>query len=333
MKKIIATLLGAYMCSIAFASDVIITREAKKIDAKISEVGIFVVKYRLANETDGPTYVMPKNKIAAISYENGRVETYFDGNTMSSDSGSVDSAKMDSAVAAAYVEPEVSQAAQPVFQPQPVLQEADSMAGYDVQESYCNARRHRPRYFQSRQNDYVNPFSGIRFKVEVAPLFGARENLYGRRYEDDRGYSRHYQDSSSAVKPGLSGAIGVGYQFNEFFYLGAGFDVAALDKFDWVTISEFIDFNVYCIRRKWTPMAGLRLGIATMLEPEDRMGMFVEPAVGVVDRISNKLSLGIAIGYRANFFDSYTNSIENSDRYYYDDKTVSSYFAKVYFMF
>lgn len=46
------------------------------ITAKITEVGVDEIKYRLEAEPDGPVYVIEKYRLAKIVFANGRVETY-----------------------------------------------------------------------------------------------------------------------------------------------------------------------------------------------------------------------------------------------------------------
>jgi hypothetical protein len=61
---------------VCHAQDVIVTRDAKKISAKITEVNPDDVKYRNFDNLDGPTYTLLKSQIASILYQNGTVETF-----------------------------------------------------------------------------------------------------------------------------------------------------------------------------------------------------------------------------------------------------------------
>jgi hypothetical protein len=60
------------------AQDVIITRDAKKINAKVTEVNIDNVRYKNFDNQNGPTYTILKSQIASIMYKNGTVETFID---------------------------------------------------------------------------------------------------------------------------------------------------------------------------------------------------------------------------------------------------------------
>ncbi|MDR2039375.1 MAG: PorT family protein [Bacteroidales bacterium] len=65
----------AFSCA-CFAQDVIVTKDSKKIEAKVTEISVEHVKYRLFNHQDGPVYTLPKSDIVTIVYQNGTVETF-----------------------------------------------------------------------------------------------------------------------------------------------------------------------------------------------------------------------------------------------------------------
>ncbi len=58
------------------AQDIIITKDAQKISAKISEVGEVEVKYKKFDNLEGPVYTMKKADISSIVYENGTVDVF-----------------------------------------------------------------------------------------------------------------------------------------------------------------------------------------------------------------------------------------------------------------
>lgn len=68
----IALLCASYVC----ASDVIVTKSAKKIDAKVLEVSSDVIKYKKVTNLGGPTYILKISEIQTIVYDNGEVETF-----------------------------------------------------------------------------------------------------------------------------------------------------------------------------------------------------------------------------------------------------------------
>lgn len=76
MKKLffLLTALVASVC--AFAQDVIVTKDAKKIEAKIIEVSKSEIKYKEFDYQDGPTFILSTDEIATITYGNGKVVVY-----------------------------------------------------------------------------------------------------------------------------------------------------------------------------------------------------------------------------------------------------------------
>lgn len=57
-------------------NDVIITHDAQRIDAVITEVSAVEVKYKQANFPTGPTFVVAIDDIATIIYSNGKVQAF-----------------------------------------------------------------------------------------------------------------------------------------------------------------------------------------------------------------------------------------------------------------
>ncbi len=62
--------------SFGFADDVLITKNSQKINAKIEEVGLDVIKYRRSDNPTGPLYTISKKEIASVLYDNGTVEVF-----------------------------------------------------------------------------------------------------------------------------------------------------------------------------------------------------------------------------------------------------------------
>ena len=60
------------------AADVIVLRNSTRIDAKILEVSDTEIKYKKANNLEGPTFTQKVDGISAIIYENGDVTSYAD---------------------------------------------------------------------------------------------------------------------------------------------------------------------------------------------------------------------------------------------------------------
>lgn len=78
MRKLIYLSLAFIFISISgvLAQDKIYKKGGEVIEAKIIEIGVDEIKYRLFNVADGPVYSIEKDRIIKVVYENGRVETY-----------------------------------------------------------------------------------------------------------------------------------------------------------------------------------------------------------------------------------------------------------------
>lgn len=76
MKKL--TILFALLVSVSAlnAQDIITQRDGTDIQAKVTEVGISQISYKKYSNLDGPTYIIGKNDILMITYENGEREMY-----------------------------------------------------------------------------------------------------------------------------------------------------------------------------------------------------------------------------------------------------------------
>ncbi len=76
MKKVFSLLLAVIVSVAMKAEDIIVTKDSKRINAKIEEVGLDIVKYRRSDNLTGPLYTIAKSNIASVIYENGSVEVF-----------------------------------------------------------------------------------------------------------------------------------------------------------------------------------------------------------------------------------------------------------------
>ncbi len=76
MKRL-SLLLACIMVSLlTFAQDIIITRDAQRIEGKIKEVSPTEIRYLYWDNQDGPVFVLPTAEIATITYQNGKVQVF-----------------------------------------------------------------------------------------------------------------------------------------------------------------------------------------------------------------------------------------------------------------
>jgi len=76
MKKLLIVVTFLLSSISLFSQDIIITKDSKRIDAKVLEVNINDIKYIDWDNQNGPTYTIFKSDIASILYQNGKVETF-----------------------------------------------------------------------------------------------------------------------------------------------------------------------------------------------------------------------------------------------------------------
>ena len=77
MKKIhLLSLTLLLLTTTLFAQDKIYNKRGKIINAKVIEIGVDEIKYKLTDSPDGPVYVVDKSSLKQIVYADGRVEKY-----------------------------------------------------------------------------------------------------------------------------------------------------------------------------------------------------------------------------------------------------------------
>lgn len=76
MKQLIFIVLALIASASLAAQDIIVTKNAKKIDAKILEVSTSEIRYKELDNLDGPIFVLRADEINSIIYANGKVVLY-----------------------------------------------------------------------------------------------------------------------------------------------------------------------------------------------------------------------------------------------------------------
>ncbi|MBO7074181.1 MAG: hypothetical protein J6W12_04680 [Bacteroidales bacterium] len=76
MKKLFLSLIVLLIGFTAYSQDIIVTNDGNKIEAKVTEVEVEVIKYKKFGDNDGPIYTMKKTDISTILYENGSVDVF-----------------------------------------------------------------------------------------------------------------------------------------------------------------------------------------------------------------------------------------------------------------
>lgn len=76
MKKFLFIVCALMAAVTLFAQDIIVTKEAQKIDAKILEVSTSEIRYKELDNLDGPVFMLRTDEINSIIYANGKVVLY-----------------------------------------------------------------------------------------------------------------------------------------------------------------------------------------------------------------------------------------------------------------
>lgn len=76
LHQVICMMATVLCVTASWAQDVIITTDAKKIEAKILEVSKSEIKYKEHDNLDGPTFILPADEISSVIYSNGKVVLY-----------------------------------------------------------------------------------------------------------------------------------------------------------------------------------------------------------------------------------------------------------------
>ena len=99
-KHLFITLLLALCGLTVAAQDIIITTGSERIEAQITEVSDEAVRYKKANNPNGPTFVIKMENIATIIYQNGDVQAIdHNANPSSSQNGYNTQANMPASIA------------------------------------------------------------------------------------------------------------------------------------------------------------------------------------------------------------------------------------------
>ena len=77
MKNLIIIIVAVVMAGGSMqAQDTISMRNGEKINAKVMEIGLEQIRYKKFNDLSGPVYVVDKNQVFTINYENGSQDVF-----------------------------------------------------------------------------------------------------------------------------------------------------------------------------------------------------------------------------------------------------------------
>lgn len=76
MKFTTTLIIFSFVGQFLFAQDIIILNTGEEFDAKVTEIGLDIVKYKKWNNQNGPVYSALKSDIFKITYQNGEYEVF-----------------------------------------------------------------------------------------------------------------------------------------------------------------------------------------------------------------------------------------------------------------
>ena len=76
LRRVVLVTAAVVLSLAAYAQDIILTTDAKKIEAKITEVTKSEIRYKEKDYLDGPTFFISTDEINSIIYGNGKVVLY-----------------------------------------------------------------------------------------------------------------------------------------------------------------------------------------------------------------------------------------------------------------
>lgn len=144
---------------------------------------------------------------------------------------------------------------------------------------------------------------------------------YSKKHYDITGY-RGFIDLGYTVGIGdwgigrLEATTSHGYQFNPYFFLGAGSGVHyyCTDGVDDLVVPIFLDIRGNFTKGAIVPFAGIKAGysfIAT--ESFEDFGAYLAPAIGVKFMMSEKSAFNLSLGYTFQFAEIYYYGYSSSE--------------------
>lgn len=82
--KLLSVVVLAMFSFIAHAQDVIVKKDGNTIASKVIEITSSEIKYKKFSNQNGPTYIIGKNEVNYINYENGERETITSSSNLNS---------------------------------------------------------------------------------------------------------------------------------------------------------------------------------------------------------------------------------------------------------
>ncbi len=220
----------------AWADDVIVCKDSKRIDAIITEVSLDEVKYKKKGNPDGPTFVLPLSEINTILYADGEVWTN-QGQTTGSKASAAETTRSDNRQTADNANNGGSKF-KLQFNPTPTGDKHifGITLGYTSKNMEYKGET-KCSWLLGRENQST---PGLRFGFTATPEFkygiGVQTGLY---YELYREVVKDGDDNVSAMEHSVNIPLRVQYRYeiirdlSVFLYTGPAFEVAFGGRLKW----------------------------------------------------------------------------------------------------
>ncbi len=80
MKKLIIIIASIAFIKAAKSQDLLVTKDSSRLQTNIVEIQSENIKYKMAKNPGGPTYVIAKSNVVYITYQNGTTDRFANGN-------------------------------------------------------------------------------------------------------------------------------------------------------------------------------------------------------------------------------------------------------------
>jgi hypothetical protein len=324
MKRFLA-LVGCFitLACACFAQDVIVTRDSKRINALVTQVNVDDVRYKHFDNPNGSTYMLQKSNIAAILYQNGKVETF---------------EKEDTNIQTAVSTP--VQTNTTTYTPE---QRTTQPNQYQTQSQRT---RQWNQYSQYQDIVYLKNGSIIRgIIVEQIPnssitIETTEGNIFILRMEEiesltkvpsiDRN-NRSSQSRGTGLRRGFKGIFEVGHLFgtgdysinriklnlllghqaNPYFSFGFGFGLRYFytnDSYydDSVVIPILSDFRVNFINKPVSPYLSCGIGYSLYWNESSSefqgIGLLLNPTAGVTFKVASRAAIHVGLGFENQYW-------------------------------
>jgi len=311
----------AYAC---YAQDVIVTRDSRKINAKVTEVNANDVRYKLFENQNGSTYMLQKRDILTILYQNGKVETFeTESRTTQLATSNPAQTQYQRTQATTYppAQTQNQRTVQPVqyqsqYQDVVYMRDGSVLRGVIIEQ----IPNQSITIETTDRNIYIVQMSSIETMIKV-PYNGRDRSRNGS----------YYNSMGTGLRRGFKGIFEVGHLFgtgdysinrlklnlllghqaNPYFSFGFGFGLRyyySNDRYfnDTMVVPILSDFRVNFMNNAISPYLSCGIGYSLYwneyLDEFQGIGLLFNPTAGVTFKIANRAAIHAGLGFENQYW-------------------------------